>query len=361
MGNPIHGGQVVPYNYLGLPTESFYLDLAPRIPQIAEDTLRQTYHAMSDTRRIKAIRLSRELAQRDDPTVNIDNWGDAEFWANMQRAALVIKRVGKLDRTNLSKIDYCIEMADPLPPDVPLQQYFYYSLQEKAHQDLARCRISYVNGMGMCREAAGYAARQISEQFAHSNNLHCVYLPTHQRVPFGDQTGLAFDGARYGMVKDGGYTRTSLMIAQQWIDYLDDPNPTHAGRIFLQICYSEGAAHTWAALNLLRQNRSDLVSRLRIVALCPAKIITPNADEPLQVINLIKWEDPVPTTWDRGQAILEGDNNREKGYIYVVPHTVVDGEHGNPHDPLSPDYIEAARPYFDRFFLTTNITTIQEI
>jgi len=196
--------------------------------------------------------------------------------------------------------------------------------------------------MGTSLQQAGDDARRFSDCFADGNDVHCVYLPTSQDRPVGDTAGFLRDVWRHLAVEGGLVTPAALLLAQRWVDFLDD-NPTLS---FLQCCHSEGSTHTAAALRLLRRHRPDLLCRLRVLGLCCAHIILPEEfGAGLQSMNFLKREDRTILPFATGSAKMDAHPN-----VRVVPHTTGD----DPHNPFSSDY-QAARPIVQEFMRSGNL------
>ena len=203
--------------------------------------------------------------------------------------------------------------------------------------------IGYVNGMGAISLGhAGEDAAHFSDRFADGCNLHCVYNPTHQKMSQGDISGFAADVLRMQAVNGGSYMKTSYLLVQQWIDFLD-ANP---GKNFLQVGVSEGAVHVNAALRILCKSRPELISRMRVIGFCPAYFILP-ADFPkgLQVLNFVKIEDDVINPWGTNTDMIGCSTS-----IVIVHHT-----QDLPHHHNNEDFAVEAIPYIDQFRATGDL------
>ncbi|MES2121903.1 MAG: hypothetical protein V4492_03890 [Chlamydiota bacterium] len=312
---------------------TFSLSTAPCNPDDYSIHDLQTLFARLNTDQKNCAYLLRwEMAKMEDTRVSGEGWGQEHFWDDSRKVALVLQRMGILGTGGTAEIAYNLRLFGGMER----AQSFYYSLSEKLGCEAPGGRISYVNGMGTAPDRAGSDVARISTHLADGNNLYCVYLPTRQDAPMGDLGGFLLDAIRYLAVEGGSYTRTSCLIAQQWIHYLvQEPD-----KCFLQTCHSEGAAHVHAALRILRENRPDLISRLRLITFCGASIIEPLPGERLQVINFFKLEDHIPTDIAGGRSLTR----QPFLHVRVVPHTT-----GNPHDHLSQDFVDAAKPHFDLF------------
>ncbi|MES2121948.1 MAG: hypothetical protein V4492_04115 [Chlamydiota bacterium] len=329
-----------------LPQKTFYLAVSSDYPQIQPlKSLKKIFDRLLPEQKTEAYHLHFELAQRENSRTSAVQGSPEHFWDEPQKAARVMHRLGLLGSEGCVEIRYNLEITLrlDLSPGPIKPTSFYYSLSDKLGRDPHGGWISYVNGMSTLPKNAGTDANKISDLLAEGSNLHCVYLPTQRELLGKDMHAVALDFFRLLAVNGGGYTRTSCLIVQQWIDYLSE-NPD---KNFLQTCHSEGAVHINAALRILRNTKPDYLGRLNILTFCPARIILPLSGEPLKAVNFVKLEDPVPSEFAEGKEILRS----ETPYAQIILHT----DKHNPHDPTSPDYIAAAKPYFDRFMSTGSI------
>ena len=279
-----------------------------------------------------------ELAKMKDPRVEGEKWGEENAFKEDNRLAQALHRLGFLGKTDLHPLQ-CLPFG--FGEGGLGSQYF--SLGEKLGRDPETGQIGCVNGMGMpSLKHAGTDASVFSEKFADGNNIHCVYLSTHQKSSSGDTGGFKQDVLRMLAVNGGSYTRTSYLIVQQWIDFLD-ANPT---KKYLQVGVSEGGAHVNAAVRLLKQARPDLLGRIRVMNFCPAYFVLPHEySSELQAVNFIKKEDGVVNPW--------GMNTHQIGssdHIVIVPHT-----QDNPHNHLNEDFEKVAKPYVFEFMKSGNL------
>ncbi len=278
-----------------------------------------------------------ELAKMQDPRVDGLNWGQEHIFDDLPRLAKALHRLGFLK-------------MEPNPRTIPSLSFAfgeggigsqYFSLGEKLGKDPEKGQIGYVNGMGVpTLNQAGRDADRLSNSLLSGYNIHCVYNATHQGGT--ESYGFVKDIVRMKAVDGGSYTKTSYLIAQQWIDFLT----SHPDQNFLQIAHSEGSSHADAALRLISETRSDLLAKIRILNFCPAHFINPTSYDGLQAKNFKKVEDSV-IPWGAG-SFSTGYNS---AHTVVVLHTTGD----TPHDCLSQDYTDAAKPYVDEFLRTGNI------
>ncbi len=322
-----------------MPKDTFYLGVSPReTEEHSVQDLRSVFARLDVRQQNSAYLLRWEMARMEDTRIFGDRWGEEHFWEEPQKVAVVLHRLGVLGSEGRTEIAYNLRLLGGHEK----AHSFYYSLSEKWGRDPVGGWISYVNGMGTSHSQAGRDAAKFSDLFAKGCNLHCVYLPTRQDSPMGDSTGFTLDALRYLAVLGGGHTRCSCLIAQQWIDYLtQEPE-----KCFLQTCHSEGATHVNAALRVLRENRPDLIPRLRIITFCAATLIHPLPVEELQVINFFKLEDLIPAHIGGGCLEVE----RPSLHIRAILHTKE-----APHYHLSQDYVVAAKPHFELFMRTGSL------
>lgn len=314
------------------PTSCTYLATGPvAIHSKTEKVLRDCLDRLKTSQKHQVYGKVWELAKMHNPSIEGADWGEAHAFEDSDRLSKALHRLGFLEPDNLHVIN-CLpfEFGEG---GIGSQ---YYSLSEKIGKDPTGGFIGYVNGMGSISLGhAGADASHFSNQFTKGCNLHCIYNSTHQKTSQGDIPGFLADILRLQAVNGGSYTKTSYLIAQQWIDFLD-ANP---GKKFLQVGVSEGAAHVNAALRMTSQARPELISRIRVLNFCPAYFIFPSDYPGLQVINLVKIEDDVINPW--------GTNTDMIGYsssIKIVPHTYDHPHHHNNHD-----FSEIAIPYIDNF------------
>ncbi|MFS8564064.1 MAG: hypothetical protein LVR00_07030 [Rhabdochlamydiaceae bacterium] len=280
-----------------------------------------------------------EIAKMEDPTISGLDWGQHHAFENLERLQQALCRLGFLPSEDVRSFNM---LSPGFGEGGPLGSQ-YFSLSEKTGRDPLPGPVGYVNGMGVpSLEHAGRDATQLSDLFVDGNNIHCVYNATHQRV-WGGADGLGFirDVLRMKAVDGGSYTRTSYLIAQQWVDFLTK-NPN---KKFLQVALSEGAVHLQGALRLLQSTAPELVERLCIINLAPAYFILPTHYN-IQVMNFVKAEDRVILPW-----AINADKIRDSLHITIVPHT----GGGDPHNPFCDDFVSASKRYFDRFMQDGNL------
>jgi hypothetical protein len=314
---------------------------ASHVQQAVDETVvKGCYNALSLQQREQVHNKIWELAKMNDLRVDGCNWGGVHVFDDVPRLSTALQRLGFFQQNNDAAISFrCLPFS--FGEGGLGSQYF--SISGRAGKDPLGGDVGYVNGMGI--PSLAYAekdAKSFSNQFADKNNIHCVYNATHQATPFGHRTGLVQDIIRMKAVDGGSYTKTSCLIAQQWIDFLDR-NPLLK---YLQVSHSEGAAHINAALRMIAISRPDLLSRIRVITFCPAHFILPETyGHGLQVINLFKTEDGTINPWAAGID-----------KVGVSPHIVtVRHGRGHPHNHLTADYVREGKPYVDQFMRSGNI------
>ena len=330
-------------NFIGFASENLhtcltvYLATAPL--EKPEHVVRQRLQYLSEPQKNEVYGKVWELAKMQDPTINGDNWGKNHAFDNIDRLCKALHRLGFFEKDHLHSLK-CL----PFDFGEGGMGSQYFSLGEKTGRDPITGRIGYVNGMrNISIGHAGKAAASLSELYADGNNLHCVYHSTHQKSIQVDLRGLAGDVMRMKAVNGGCYTKTSYLIAQQWVDFLiANPN-----RKFLQISHSEGAAHVNAALRIIKESCPDLLSAIRVINLCPAYFILPEQypNKEFQVLNLVKKEDIVINPLATHAEKIDNHKN-----IIVVPHKSDD-----PHNHLSQDFQAVGKPYVFEFMKSGNL------
>lgn len=301
------------------------------LPAKTERVLRERLDQLNPGQKNQVYGKVWELAKMLDPRIDGNTWGEIHAFDNLDRLTKALHRTGFLGNGHLHPLK-CLpfEFGEG---GIGSQ---YYSLGEKIGRDPAGGYIGYVNGMGcVSLGAAGGDASQFSERFAQGYNLHCVYHSTHQTAPQWDVRGFIEDVLRMQAVNGGSYTKTSCLIVQQWIDFLN-ANPE---KKFLQIGISEGTAHVNAALRILSEARPELIPRVRVINFCPAYFILPSDYPGLQVINFVKIEDEVINPWGTHTDMISHTDA-----IKIVPHT-----HDHPHHHNNMDFATEAIPYIHRF------------
>lgn len=323
-----------------LPKEKFHLAKGEAL-ELSADRLREIFSGLSEEERNRAFGKFYELKKVEDPRISGPRYGEEHFWEDLELTKKAIHRCGYLGSEGITVVECNTHFL--IGGESESHHSSYFSLGEKLGKEAETGWIGYINGMGTSIEQTGSHVSRFSDAACHGLNIHCVHLPTRQSTPAVDLGGFLVDAGRHIAVDGGTYSKASCLVAQQWIDYLTE-NPSKS---FMQVCYSEGASHVNAALNILREARPDLLSRLRIITFCPAHVIAPREGEPLQVINLVKTEDYAIFPWGTGMEHVVS----RKEFVQIVAHG--DGQH--PHNFLSNDYQTAAKPYIERFLATGKI------
>jgi hypothetical protein len=321
---------------------TIYLATAPLTlgHELNQEVIRNCFAKLTDPQKGQVYGKVWELAKMQDPRIKGDKWGQENVFKDDTRLANALQRLGFL---NYGKSHAVSMLSSAFGEGGIGSQYF--SLGEKLGRDPQKGQISCVNGMGVPSLGhAGKDAARLSHGLLDGYNVHCVYHATHQKTPNGDLLGFAADVVRMKAIEGGSYSKTSYLIAQQWVDFLT----AHTDQYFLQIAHSEGTAHVDAALRLLTDAKLDaLFSRIRVMNFCPAHFLDPSIYSPhLQARNFVKKEDSVINPWGTGATQI----NAHPPYVVVVPHK---GDH--PHNHVSKDYMDAARPCVDAFFRSGNI------
>jgi len=321
-------------------TQPKFLPRLPGLERPPEEATRANFATLTEEQKGTVYHKIWELAKMRDASISGANWGEIHVMEDIPRLSEALYRLGLFHAPD-----------DPAVPIACLPASFgeggigsqYFSLTERRMRNHEPGHVGCVNGMGVPSLAhAGRDAAGLSDRFIDGNDLHCVYNATHQNAPSGDLLGFITDVTRMKAIDGGSYGYTSYLIAQQWVDYLDQ-NP---GKNYLQMAHSEGAAHTNAALRIIHAQRPELLARIRVICFCPAHFIVPETyGNGLQVINLFKHEDGVINPWAAGTH-RAGDSE----HIIAVQHT---GDH--PHNHISDDYMRIGKPYCDAFMRSGNI------
>ncbi len=307
------------------------------IKQIAQDC----FEKLNEDQKNRVYDKVGELAKMQDPSIGGITWGKDHAQDDPQRLIKALHRLGLLNHNPDLRIK------------VPCLSFYvgegglgsqYFSLGEKLGHDPAIGRISCVNGMGVSSiEHAGKDAVALSNNLAQGFNLHCIYNSTHQKAMI-DPKGFIADVFRMKAVNGGSYTRTSYLIAQQWIDFLT----TNPDKYYLHIASSEGSAHTNAALRLIAACAPHLLAKIRIINLCPAYFIVPETyAQGLQVMNFVQKEDKIINPWGTGTDQIY----KNLPHVVIVAYTP-----GNdPHNHTLQVYADATKPYVDKFLESGNL------
>ena len=304
-----------------------------------EDVVRRKMSDLSSSQKNQVYGKVYELAKMEDPTVGGHNWGQEHAYDSFPRLSLALDRTGLFHQRRLHLATVRCLSFDFGEGGLGSQ---YFGLGDRAARNPLPGHVGYVNGMGIpTLEHATNDARGFSDRFVDGNNIHGVYHATHQATPSGDLWGFSKDVLRMKAVDGGSYTKTSYLIAQQWIDFLI----AHPTRNYLQAAHSEGAVHVNAALRLIKNERPELLPRIRVMTLCPAYYISPQTYPGAQIVNLVKREDSTVNPWGTG-----ADKIGVADHIKVVPHT---GDH--PHNPISDDFVRVGKRYVDEFMRSGNI------
>ncbi|KAI9324633.1 hypothetical protein DFJ73DRAFT_966209 [Zopfochytrium polystomum] len=301
-------------------------------------------------------------------------WGRANLFADPARLAAALRRLlghaaGPFATTTTTTATPGLRAVRLLPHVIgeggAVAQYF--SAADPDGGSGGAARVGYINGMGVCD--IGHAHRDAAEVSRRLGlgsggrwsgiGVRGVYNPSHQGA--ADVGGFLRDAARMKAIDGGQYARQQYLLVQMWAEcLLDGPgSATTTTTTFLQIAHSEGASHVNAAMRLLATECGDdgarLLARLRVLMFAPSYFVDRAAYPAAQVVHFVKRNDAVINPWATGISRLPAGGGGDDR-IVVVPHRVHDGDdHNNPHDMMSWDYIEAARPYVERFMSTGDI------
>ena len=310
-------------------TEYFFIETKPvyKIFDIKkkEDIAQKRFSLLQEKQKHLVYGKIWELGKLKDTRICGDKWGEKNVLEDNDRLLKALYRLGFLENKGLCRMT-CLAL--PLGTGNFESQYF--SLGEKLGQDPKTGEIGLVNGIRYeSLEKAGKDASAFSESFASGKNIHCVYMPTY---------GLLKDVGILKAVDGGSFVKTTYLIVQQWIEFLD----SHTDKKYLQVGYSGGGTQVNAALRFTQENRPDLLERICVLNFCSAHLILPETYPGVQVINFFKKNDLVvmPVAVN-GECV--GDPRYAKNLKEVI-HTKDD-----PHNYLSEDFVKEGKPYVNNF------------
>ena len=191
--------------------------------------------------------------------------------------------------------------------------------------------VAFVNGLGLSLDGARWDAYRVSDTFFSGEDIYMVYnsAPRYTSIAVtpGLQNGVCFPACR--------------RLLELWMHFFWTRRGNN--ETLLQICHSQGAAHTRTALMHLPV---EFRPRMRIIALGPAAFFLPSNDG-VQVVHAYKREDPV-------LLAAHGFSSMPRGHRSLL-EVVHRPEEGNPHDPHRASFAEALRPYIERWKCTGNL------
>ncbi|KAJ3203334.1 hypothetical protein HDU82_006663 [Entophlyctis luteolus] len=345
------------YKTLGPRPELTFLELRKSYCDGTSILLQQIASNLTRRQQYKLYSKIWELSKMRDPRVCGDRWGEEHAFDDPERLHAALVRTGFLAPTP----DTDRDTSSFILPVSVLPYTFgegglgaqYFSLGEKLGRDPAVGYIGFINGMGVpTLDHAGSDTSVLSDRFAFGHNIHVVYNPTHQPTVNSSLShfqGFVKDVLRMKATDGGATSKQAYLLAQQWIDFLLLGN--HENLKFLQVCHSEGATHTNAALRLLQKCAPQVLNHLRIISFAPAFFLNPNLCPGLQVMNFVKLEDRVVQPWGSGSSTVKTDK-----HVTVVTHKIYATDvHNDPHDFMSWDFVTTSAPFFQSFFETGNL------
>lgn len=190
-------------------------------------------------------------------------------------------------------------------------------------------RIGYINGISTPFDQAKWDAIRFSDEICSGKDLHCVW-----NAPHG---GLKDYVLTVQMMYFDAFPAPCERLIDTWTSFfeMNKKNDVH----FLQICYSQSSLFVRNAMKELPEHYRK---RLSIIAIGPSCFINSGGSE---IRHFVKREDAVPTKFAAGSSRLNNPNDQE---VVIVTHD----DNTNPHDPHGSRYIEAIKPYVDRYLST---------
>ncbi|KAM9984611.1 hypothetical protein ACTFIY_009053 [Dictyostelium cf. discoideum] len=307
--------------------------------------LKEIYESLTIDEKYKVETIYWELCKKQDSRIDGLFYGKNHLFENLKFTIRSLHRcnhLNDLDETNNELIK--IEFTNRFKRNKTTNSTQYYSLGEKIGKDFEMGQIGYVNGMDNSIGWAGTDASKISESMVEGMNLHCVYLPSYQISP-DNYSPSPNDAIGHLTINGGEFSKTSILIAQLWIDYLFD-NPDKS---FLQICASDGGTFVTNAIKIIIKYSPNLLSRISFLFLAPGCILIPNDfnnnndDNNIEYSKsnqVLKLEDTLISKFATGANHLNNSKSMEN--IIIVPHN---NKNDHPHNFLNNDYINSVLPF----------------
>jgi hypothetical protein len=126
--------------------------------------------------------------------------------------------------------------------------------------NIGNSRIGFINGIGSSLEEAHNHVEYL-DSLSTGVDISLVYNQTH---------GIYTDLVECCLGKYGELTEPVLHIISIFEDFDRSSGP---GDEFLWVCHSQGAIHTYNALNIINEKNPDLSKKIKVLAIAPAKII----------------------------------------------------------------------------------------
>lgn len=258
------------------------------------------------------------------PRISGPSWGEDHAFDDLERLVAAMDIVGALGR-------------QPIVCEVWMD--WERNLACRAHiwrMDRRPMRphrfAAFINGLGLSLDGARHDAYQVSDRLLEGEDLYLVYNAAPDSLPAMASTPALHSGVCFPATR---------RLLELWMHFFW----TRRGNseTLLQVCHSQGAAHTRAALTQLPV---EFRPRVRILAMAPAAFFLPSADG-VQVVHIYKTEDPVLLAAHGFSAMPKGHRS-----LVHVPHAP---DEGNPHNPHTRNYVDAARPYVERWLRTGDL------
>lgn len=250
------------------------------------------------------------------------SWGEDNAHGDLERLVAALDTIGALGR----------------PPVVcPVWMAWETHIACKAHiwrmnRKTPSRFVGFVNGLGLSLDGCRWDAYRLSDSLFSGEDMWVVYNAAP--APY---TSMAVTPA----LQDGVCFPASRRLLELWMHFFWTRRGSN--ETLLQVCHSQGAAHARTALRYLP---AEFQPRMRFIALAPAAFFPPDQGG-VQVVHVYKVEDPV-------LMAAHGFSTMPRGHrsLVCVPHYP---NEGNPHDPHTSSYINATRPYVERWKRTGNL------
>lgn len=205
----------------------------------------------------------------------------------------------------------------------------FYSLNRP---ELEKGAIGYINGIDTTLDTAKYDAERISNYMCSYRNIRGIFNASQGK----------FEDLRMTLHFQGGVATTpTKMLIMQWTHFFH--NAKSKDEKFLQICYSQGAAHVHNALKMLPP---ELRTRISVICIAPA-IFFKSADPDFigtDIFQFYKAEDFVFSV-ALNRSIVEKDRRIQR----------VAADESHAHDPIGGNFIAAIKPLIDNFIIDNTL------
>lgn len=257
------------------------------------------------------------------PKVSSPSWGEDHAFDDLERLVAAMDIVGALGR-----VPIVCEVWMDWEKNLHTRAHIW-RMDRKASGGRF---VAFVNGLGLSLDGARHDAYQVSDRLLGGEDLYLVYNAAPESISAMAATPALHDGVCFPATR---------RLLELWMHFFW----TRRGNAetLLQVCHSQGVAHTRAALVHLP---AEFRPRMRVLALAPAAFFLPS-DDGVQVVHVYKTEDPVLLAAHGFSAMPKGHRS-----LVCVPHAA---DEGNPHNPHTRNYVDAARLYVDRWRRTGDL------